>query len=223
MIGRIPILDVEPVLDCGRRPAKAVTGETFPVSATVIREGHEMLAAAVVLRGPDGQRSPLAYLRELTPGTDRYGTDVTVTAEGLWFFQVEAWGDPIAHWRHDAAIKVPLGLEAELMLTEGALLFERAARGVRGDGSSWRVRAAQASLASRASTVLDPGPAGVTQAGTATATGLASATAASATAPAPRRRPHGRERRAALGQRRAGGAGRPGGPGHAAPGRGPTP
>jgi starch synthase (maltosyl-transferring) len=169
VIGRIPILDVEPVLDCGRRPAKAVTGETFPVSATVIREGHEMLAAGVVLRGPDGQRSPLAYMRELTPGTDRYGADVTVTAEGLWYFQVEAWGDPIAHWRHDAAIKVPLGLEAELMLTEGALLFERAARAVRGDGTSWRVRAAQASPAARAVTVLVTTPGGATQASTATA------------------------------------------------------
>ena len=178
MIGRIPILDVEPVLDCGRRPAKAVTGETFPVSATVIREGHEMLAAGVVLRGPDGQRSPLAYMRELTPGTDRYGADVTVTAEGLWYFQVEAWGDPIAHWRHDAAIKVPLGLEAELMLTEGALLFERAARAVRGDGTSWRVRA-QASPAARAVTVLVTTPAGATQASTATA--VASAPGAGST------------------------------------------
>ena len=144
MIGRIPILDVEPVLECGRRPAKAVTGETFEVSATVFREGHEMLGAGVVLRGPAGQRSPLVYMRELAPGTDRYGAEVTVTAEGLWHFQVEAWGDPIAHWRHDAAIKVPLGLETELMLAEGALLFERAARGVRGDSSDWRIRSAQA-------------------------------------------------------------------------------
>ncbi|HZC61415.1 MAG TPA: alpha-1,4-glucan--maltose-1-phosphate maltosyltransferase [Streptosporangiaceae bacterium] len=151
MIGRIPILDVEPVLECGRRPAKAVTGETFPVSATVFREGHEMLGAGVVLRGPDGQRSPLAYMRELVPGTDRYGADVTVTAPGLWYFQVEAWGDPIAHWRHDAAIKVPLGLETELMLTEGALLFERAARGVRGDGTAWQARSTQASRGMQAS------------------------------------------------------------------------
>jgi starch synthase (maltosyl-transferring) len=41
---------------------------------------------------------------------------------------VEAWGDPIGHWRHDAAIKVPRGLDVELMLAEGALLFDRAAR-----------------------------------------------------------------------------------------------
>jgi starch synthase (maltosyl-transferring) len=175
VIGRIPILDVEPVLECGRRPAKAVTGETFPVSATVFREGHEMLGAGVVLRGPDGQRSPLAYMHELVPGTDRYGADVTVTAQGLWYFQVEAWGDPIAHWRHDAAIKVPLGLETELMLIEGALLFERAARGVRGDGTAWQARSTQASRgiqaspAAQAVTALATGPAGTTQLSTATA------------------------------------------------------
>ena len=87
-----------------------------------------MLGAGVVLRGPGGERSPLAPMRELAPGTDRYGAEVTVGGEGLWQFQVEAWGDPIAHWRHDADIKVPRGLETELMLTEGALLFERAAR-----------------------------------------------------------------------------------------------
>ncbi|MGO9219708.1 MAG: maltotransferase domain-containing protein [Streptosporangiaceae bacterium] len=161
MIGRIPILDVEPVLDCGRRPAKAVTGETFEVSATVFREGHEMLGAGVVLRGPGGQRSPLTSMHELAPGTDRYGAEVTVTAEGLWHFQVEAWGDPIAHWRHDAAIKVPRGLESELMLSEGALLFERAARGVRGTarpgpaalaGERWAndAQAAQSARAARA-------------------------------------------------------------------------
>ncbi len=158
MIGRIPILDVEPVLECGRRPAKAVTGETFEVSATVFREGHEMLGAGVVLRGPGGQRSPLTSMHELAPGTDRYGAEVTVTAEGLWHFQVEAWGDPIAHWRHDAAIKVPRGLESELMLSEGALLFERAARGVRGTarpgpaalaGERW-ANAAQAAQSARA-------------------------------------------------------------------------
>ncbi len=128
MIGRIVISDVEPVLDCGRRPAKAVTGEAFEVSATVFREGHEVPGAGVVLRGPAGQRLPLARMREILPGTDRYAAEVTPDGEGRWRFHVEAWGDPIGHWRHDAGIKVPRGLDVELMLTEGAALFDRAAR-----------------------------------------------------------------------------------------------
>ena len=68
MIGRIPILDVEPVVECGRRQAKAVAGETFQVSATVIREGHGVLGAAAVLRDPDGRVGPLVRMRELGAG-----------------------------------------------------------------------------------------------------------------------------------------------------------
>ena len=128
MIGRIPILDVQPAPDQGRRPAKSVAGETFEVSATVFREGHERLGAGVVLRAPDGSQLPLATMRELAPGTDRHGADVTIPAEGRWQFRVEAWGDPMAGWQHDAAIKIPLGQDADLMLAEGALLFDRAAK-----------------------------------------------------------------------------------------------
>jgi starch synthase (maltosyl-transferring) len=139
VIGRIPILDVQPAVDCARRPAKAVAGETFEISATVFREGHGMLGAGAVLHDPAGRRQPLARMRELVPGTDRLGTEVTVTSQGLWQFHVEAWGDPIAHWQHDAAIKVPRGQDVELMLAEGALLFEHAARGVRAIDARGRI------------------------------------------------------------------------------------
>lgn len=146
MIGRIPILDIEPVVECARRPAKAVVGETFQVSATVIREGHGALGAGVVLRDPAGATSPLVRMRELAPGTDRYGADVTVTSEGAWQFHIEAWGDPIRQWHHDAAIKIPRGQDVELMLAEGALLFERAARAIRQPPGAARPAAARAAL-----------------------------------------------------------------------------
>ena len=40
MVGRIPVMEVSPVVDHGRYPAKAVVGEPFTVSALVFREGH---------------------------------------------------------------------------------------------------------------------------------------------------------------------------------------
>ena len=143
MIGRIPILDVQPVVDCGRRPAKAVPGEVFQVSATVFREGHEMLGAGVYLRDPAGRRGPVTMMRELAEGSDRFGAEVSASAEGLWQFEVEAWGDPIAHWLHDAAIKVPIGQDVELMLAEGALLFERAAAQIRLSRAGGKAAAAE--------------------------------------------------------------------------------
>ncbi|MCX2181748.1 alpha-1,4-glucan--maltose-1-phosphate maltosyltransferase [Streptomyces sp. SKN60] len=129
-MGRIPVLDVSPLVDCGRRPAKAVVGETFEVTATVFREGHDAVAANVVLRGPSGRPGPWTPMRELAPGTDRWGAEVTPDAEGLWTYTVEAWSDPLATWRHTARIKIPAGIDSELVLAEGAELHERAAKGV---------------------------------------------------------------------------------------------
>jgi starch synthase (maltosyl-transferring) len=157
VIGRIPILDIEPMVECGRRPARAVAGETFQVSATVIREGHGALGSGVVLRDPTGSVGPLIRMRELTPGTDRYGADVTVTSEGSWQFHVESWSDPIAQWHHDAAIKVPLGQDVELMLTEGALVFERAARAIRQPPGAARPAAARTALNALARRLRDRG------------------------------------------------------------------
>ncbi|WP_405731073.1 alpha-1,4-glucan--maltose-1-phosphate maltosyltransferase [Streptomyces sp. NBC_00028] len=128
-IGRIPVLDVRPVVQRGRRPAKAVTGETFQVTATVFREGHDAVAANVVLTDPEGRPGPWTPMRELAPGTDRWGADVTPGSTGRWTFHVEAWGDPIATWRHHAGIKIPAGMDTELVLEEGARLYERAAEG----------------------------------------------------------------------------------------------
>ncbi|MGW2979157.1 maltotransferase domain-containing protein, partial [Streptomyces humidus] len=128
-VGRIPVLDVRPLVQQGRRPAKAVVGETFEISATVFREGHDAVAANVVLRDPDGTPGPWTPMRELAPGTDRWGADVTPDATGRWSFTVEAWGDPVATWRHHARIKIPAGMDTEPVLEEGARLYERAAAG----------------------------------------------------------------------------------------------
>ncbi|MFF1453415.1 maltotransferase domain-containing protein, partial [Streptomyces sp. NPDC058274] len=129
-IGRIPVLDVRPRVTEGRRPAKAVPGEPFEISATVFREGHDAVAANVVLTDSRGRTGPWTPMRELAPGTDRWGATVAVPAEGRWTYTVEAWGDPVTTWRHHAGIKIPAGMDTEMVLEEGARLYERAAAGV---------------------------------------------------------------------------------------------
>ncbi|CAM5574775.1 Alpha-1,4-glucan--maltose-1-phosphate maltosyltransferase (Fragment) OS=Streptomyces rochei OX=1928 GN=G3I25_08895 PE=4 SV=1 [Streptomyces rochei] len=133
VVGRIPVLDVRPIVRQGRRPAKAVTGESFQVSATVFREGHDAVAANVVLKDPEGRPGPWTPMRELAPGTDLWGATVTAGEPGLWTYAVEAWSDPVTTWRHHARIKVPAGIDTGLVLEEGARLHERAAAEVPGD------------------------------------------------------------------------------------------
>ncbi|MFG2980804.1 maltotransferase domain-containing protein [Streptomyces sp. NPDC048258] len=126
MIGRIPVLDVRPAVDCGARPAKAVVDEVFEISATVFREGHDAVSAHVVLRDPNGRLRPPVPMRELAPGTDRWGARVSAEAEGRWTYTVEAWSDPVATWRAHAAIKIPACIDTGLTLLEGAELYARA-------------------------------------------------------------------------------------------------
>ncbi|MEV7240960.1 alpha-1,4-glucan--maltose-1-phosphate maltosyltransferase [Streptomyces sp. NPDC093248] len=125
-VGRIPVRDVRPQVDAGRRPARAVPGELFEVSATVFREGHDAVAANVVLTGPDGAPGPWTPMRLVAPGTDRYAAQVTAGREGEWTYRVEAWSDPVATWRHTARIKIPARIDVDLVLAEGARLLERA-------------------------------------------------------------------------------------------------
>ncbi|MFC8814684.1 alpha-1,4-glucan--maltose-1-phosphate maltosyltransferase [Streptomyces olivaceus] len=145
-IGRIPVRDVHPVVENGRRPAKAVTGESFEVSATVFREGHDAVAANVVLKDPEGRPGPWTPMRELAPGTDRWGAEVTPDAPGHWTYRVEAWSDPVSTWRHHARIKVPAGIDTGLVLEEGAELYRRAAEGVPADSGRAVVLAAADAL-----------------------------------------------------------------------------
>ncbi len=123
-------MDVTPLVEGGRYPAKGTIGEPFPVTALVFREGHDALNADVVLIDPKGKRRPPVRMHRVPDEVDRWRADVTPDAMGLWSFEIESWGDPIATWRHNAEIKIPAGIDVELMFAEGALLLERAAAGL---------------------------------------------------------------------------------------------
>jgi len=135
-------MNVMPLVDLGRQPAKATVGEPFPVSATVFREGHDKLGAEVVLTGPDGvRRTPV----RMTPDgevPDRYCAWVTPDQEGAWTFEVHGWSDPVATWQHAAGLKIPAGVDVELMFTEGRLLLERVLPDLDDPGSTRVVRGA---------------------------------------------------------------------------------
>ena len=103
-------------------------GETVSISATVFREGHDAAAANVVVKGPRKGRSP--FVRMTAGPDDAWTADITVDLEGPWTFVVEGWSDPLGTWWHDAPLKVEAGVDVEVVLEEGARLYERALGGV---------------------------------------------------------------------------------------------
>ncbi|WP_233189052.1 alpha-1,4-glucan--maltose-1-phosphate maltosyltransferase [Subtercola sp. Z020] len=124
-IGRIPIVDVYPSVSGGRWPAKAYAGEVVPFGATVFREGHDSVGARLELQDPAGVVSSFG-LRMIGVGLDRYQTLAQLPTQGAWQFRIRAFSDDYDTWHHNASIKVPAGIDVELMFLIAAELFGRA-------------------------------------------------------------------------------------------------
>lgn len=128
LASRIPIVDVWPSVLCGRRPAAAAEGETFPVGATVFRDGHAPITVEVSLHAPAGGSDMTQRLHPDPTGVDRWRGLVRVDAPGDWTFTIHAWSDPWRAWLKRAHIKIHEGIDVDFELNEGAAILARAAR-----------------------------------------------------------------------------------------------
>jgi starch synthase (maltosyl-transferring) len=134
MVGRFGLTDVTPVVGStvsGEFPARAVVGEPVPISAVVFREGHDAVAASVVLRDPAGRKASVQRMTPGAIGTDRWHATVSPDRTGLWSFAIEAWSDPMATWHHAVTAKIDAGQGSEDLandLESGARLFEQVAK-----------------------------------------------------------------------------------------------
>lgn len=121
--GRIPITKVSPVVEGGLFPSKAIPGADVAVGATVFREGHDQLGVSAVLLDPSGAEVQRTRLTPLGMGTDRYEGTLRPAGVGLHSFRIEGWSDLYETWHHNATVKIDAGVDVELMLEEGAVLF----------------------------------------------------------------------------------------------------
>src|SRR5207247_10118859 len=104
---RIQVQRVEPQVDCGRDPVKRTVGDEVVVTATIFRDGHDVLAAAIKLKAPGAARWREAPLEPL--GNDKWPGTFPVDAPGRWTFTVSAWSDRIASWQDEVRRKLAGG------------------------------------------------------------------------------------------------------------------
>ncbi len=128
---RAVVTGVEPTVDGGRFPAKAIAGDGLEIAADVYTDGHGLVAAAVVWEA-DGERgeAPLTMV-----GNDRHVGVVVPPEPGDLTFTVHGWYDHFAGWRRDTLAKIGAGQDVALDLTEGAELVRSAADRADGDGA----------------------------------------------------------------------------------------
>ena len=128
MVARFGIDDVRPQVSGRTLPAKAVVGEVVPVSALVWREGHDAVAATLVLVAPSGEQYSVPMHQEVYRPDYVHGIFIP-REQGLWRYRVDAWSDVMATWRNAVEKKLAAGqTEAELAndIARGADLFTAA-------------------------------------------------------------------------------------------------
>jgi starch synthase (maltosyl-transferring) len=156
---RLIIEDPFPVIDGGRFRVKRCVGDVLRVSATIFRDGHELLQAAVRFRGPGAERwtdEPMLPVDRHLDG-DRWSGDFTLDAMGRWSWQVVAWTDLFGTWQEELRRKSQAGqgdLASEI--AEGLELLRAVRRRSKGEDRGLLARAI-AELAA------EPEPAGRSQ------------------------------------------------------------
>ncbi len=122
----IIIEDLQPEIDAGRHAAKRVVGDELEVSATIFKDGHDLLAARVRHVDPDGVAGPVLRMVH-DPDTDRWSARFPLAMVGRYTITVEAWTDTFATWRSELEKKWTAGQDIHAELQDGALLLERVA------------------------------------------------------------------------------------------------
>jgi starch synthase (maltosyl-transferring) len=117
---RVVVENVHPEVDSGRFPVKRTLGESVIVNADVHADGHDVVAAALLFRGPgaaEWSELPMAPL-----GNDRYTAAFAVDGLGTFEYTVEGWIDRFSTWRSELSKKFGAGVEVHSELLEGAQL-----------------------------------------------------------------------------------------------------
>ena len=124
---RVVIEHVQPQVEGGAYPAKAIIDDELTVTADIFADGHDVLSAALQYRheeDEDGwQETPLEYINN-----DRWQATFVPVRLGIHLYRVVAWVDPFKTWLHQFERRVEAGQDVAVDLLIGASMVEAAAK-----------------------------------------------------------------------------------------------
>jgi starch synthase (maltosyl-transferring) len=122
--GAFHIEDVYPLIDGGRFAVKRIVGEPIEVWADVYRDGHDVVAAALLWRRErdrEWRREPMTH-----HSNDRWSGSFVPDQPGHYVYAIETWTDEFATWRHGFELKQKAGVDLTLDAIEGAGMLTKA-------------------------------------------------------------------------------------------------
>ena len=116
--------NVQPELEGGRYPVKREMGDLFEVTADILCEGHEALAAVLLYRPIKDTRWHEVRMERLD--NDRWAARFPLEENTRYLYTIEAYPDAFRTWAEDLKKRLAAGMEVASELLEGAELLRRA-------------------------------------------------------------------------------------------------
>jgi starch synthase (maltosyl-transferring) len=121
---RVVISGISPQIEGGKYPAKRVIGESITITADVFGDGHDEVAASVLLKHqPDGQWEEFPMKFTIN---DRWSVTFPLNQLGFYQYQIIGWIDHYTTWKKGLVKKFDANQDISVELQIGAQMFEEA-------------------------------------------------------------------------------------------------
>ena len=119
---RVVIDHVSPQINGGEFSIKRVVGQMIRVSADVLADGHDVIAASILFKH---QNEKNWHETRMTSGhNDDWHGSFKVKKQGYYTYKIEGWVDYALNWQYGIGRKIADGQHVSSELTEGIVYVE---------------------------------------------------------------------------------------------------
>lgn len=115
---RVHIENVKPQINNGQYFIKRIVGQRVTVTADILSDGHDVMAAVVKYRHEKDKKWQEVRMHET--GNDSWEATFTVEKQGFYSYCVEGWIDYALNWQYGTGRKIKDNQRVTSELSEGA-------------------------------------------------------------------------------------------------------
>jgi len=123
---RVVIENISPQLDGGEHAIKAIVNEIIPVTADVLCDGHDIIAASLLSKHEKGTKWKEVRLTEVS--NDQWQASFVVEKQGAYSYKIQGWVDYALNWQYGIGRKIEDHQTVTSELLEGVEYLQKVAK-----------------------------------------------------------------------------------------------
>ncbi|MEM7084616.1 MAG: alpha-1,4-glucan--maltose-1-phosphate maltosyltransferase [Bacteroidota bacterium] len=120
---RVIIENISPQLDGGIHAIKAVVNEFIPVTADVLSDGHDLIAASLCYKHENASKWQEIRMSEVS--NDQWQAAFMVEKQGAYSYKIQGWVDYALNWQYGIGRKIEDGQTVTSELLEGVEYLQK--------------------------------------------------------------------------------------------------